>query len=73
MAVQEQFKGGLTIKATRAREETGLLRGGENVVFSGAVQERFFASSCWHRKASRFCLTSTDMTTSKPKTIKRRR
>jgi hypothetical protein len=73
MTVQERFKSGLTFKVTRAREETGLLQGGENVVFFGAVQERFCVSSCWHRKASRFCLASKVMTTSKPRTIKRRR
>jgi len=62
-----------SFKATRAREENRALARRRECDLLGAIQERFCAASCWHRKASRFCLASTDMTTSKPNTIKKRR
>jgi len=62
-----------SFKDTRAREEIRALVRRRECDLLGAGQERFCASSCWHRKASRFCLTSRDMTTSKPNTIKKRR
>jgi hypothetical protein len=74
MAVQERFKSGLTFKDTRAREEIrALARRRECDLFRNTIQERFCASCCWHRKVRRFCLVSTEMITSKPKTKTRRR
>jgi len=61
------------LKDTRAREEIRALARRRECDLFWRIQERLCVSSCWHRKASRFCLVSTDMTTSKPKTIIRRR
>jgi len=61
------------IKDTRAREEIRALVKEERGDLFRMFYERFRVSSCWHRYASRFCLTSTEKTTSKPNTIKKRR
>jgi hypothetical protein len=73
MGVQEPFKNGLTFKDTRAREEIRALARRRECDLFRSDQERFFASSCWHKKLSRFCFASTDMTTSKPNTKTNRR